>query len=104
MSKIISIYRNLNKHCLSKKVSSQRIEHVDHYQLQNVRFHVNQNGRNKATETGVRNVHAFVKGYDTAIDLSAITVNLFSIKYNPFRKSERAHHFFNGGDMDSPAG
>lgn len=62
--RIVDVYRNLNKGCYSVRCVKTRlvIYHADEICLGNVTFRVSQKMRLKVKTTGVKNVHAFVRG------------------------------------------
>lgn len=60
--KRVRVYRNLHNHLLSIKCGSVVIGHCLSITLVNPKFIVQEAGKKRAIETGVRNVHAFVEG------------------------------------------
>jgi|APHM01.1.fsa_nt_gi hypothetical protein len=96
----IDAYRNLHDQCISVKcMDTDRadygrvIEHTQQIFVSNPTFVVNQRGREKAVETGVKNAHAFVRGqWDDSlnvIDAEPITYNPFAFKRFVHAETER---------------
>lgn len=83
----VDVYRNLQKGGLSirsRETSSYGlvIDHRDGVVLEDVEFVVNENGRQKVLEEGVKNVHAFARGIiaeEMEIDSEGVEVT-----YNPY--------------------
>lgn len=90
----VDIYRNLNKDCLSVKSleSGLRygtvISHEQKVHIQSPKFVVQDSGRQRARESGVRNVHAFVRG---EWDESEKIVCGEPVTYNPFEYEHFVH-------------
>ena len=81
--KAVKIYRCLNRkgHIFSIKQGDLVVGHTDNIVLKDCWFKVNKYGKQKAIETGIRNVHAFVIGRITNnIESDA----MYDLKYNPF--------------------
>ena len=58
------VYFNLHKRLFSVQQSGKVYAHADGVLLENVRFNVSKAGQRKVRETGRKNVHARVSGYD----------------------------------------
>lgn len=93
----VDVYRNLNKDCLSVKClvpGSDRygivVSHEQKVHIQSPEFVVQDAGRQRARERGVRNVHAFVRGEwnerEKVLCGEAVTYNPF--KYDHFVHAE----------------
>lgn len=67
-----SVYYNLHKHCWSVKdqKTGHVIAHADSVTLSDSEFVVNEKGRERVLQQRQKNVHAFVRGKVTGIDLS----------------------------------
>lgn len=64
-SKPVYVYRNLHKKCWSVKQGGVVVGHTEELALKNCECVVNEKGRQKVLETGIKNVHAYIKGYVT---------------------------------------
>ncbi len=91
----ISVYRNLNKDCLSVKClvpGSDRygivVSHEQKVHIKDAEFVVQDAGRERARETSRRNVHAFVRG---EWDDSQKVVCGEPVTYNPFQYEHFVH-------------
>lgn len=91
----VDVYRNLNKDCLSVKClipGSDRygivVSHEQKVHIQEPEFVVQDAGRQRARETGVKNVHAFVRG---EWDDSQKVVCGEPVTYNPFEYDHFVH-------------
>mgnify|MGYP006449603699 CR=1 FL=1 len=79
---------NNRLHQRENRDSTQPIAHYSKVKVRNVRFHVNENGRQQVVEQQQKNVHAFVKGYfpeDVDDSLEEIALKLVHISYNPYK-------------------
>ena len=84
--KITSCYRNLTKNCISAKTGTNPIAHYDTVKINSVRFHVNENGRQKVLKRQRKGVHAYVKGYEPkAVGTEENLDQLVHISYNPYK-------------------
>jgi hypothetical protein len=90
-AKEVQVYRNVNMEgfVYSIRQNGQVIGYSPDITLTQVKFHVNQKGRERVLSSGVKNVHAYIKGYiidGENPELQKIRVNLTGIKvtYNPF--------------------
>lgn len=79
----VKIYFNIKKMLFSVMHKGKVIDHVDTFQLVNVRFHVNQNGRKRVLEQKKKNVHAYIIGTLTK-DVSKQTFER-EVVYNPLK-------------------
>lgn len=82
----VYMYRCLNRKgfTFSIKQNGLVVGHTTNLILKNCEFIVNKAGKLKALETGIRNVHAFIKGYIGDLDnLHPYKVKL-ELNYNPF--------------------
>lgn len=91
ISKPILVYRNLNKKgkWYSVKQNGLVVAHTTAICVRNVKFIVNNCGKNKAIKEQQRNVHAYIKGeYDTSgMGTTAKRNNLAAIiEYSPFNE------------------
>ena len=61
----VEVYRNLRRRCWSVRSNKTGIviDHVTEVELEDCELVVRQAGREKVRREGVKNVHAFVKGY-----------------------------------------
>lgn len=61
---MFDVYRNLTQKCLSVRNPYLRlvVAHASHLHLSQVEFVVDAGGKRRAIETGVRNVHAYLRG------------------------------------------
>lgn len=91
----VDVYKNLNKDCLSVKClipGSDRygivVSHEQKVNIQEPEFVVQDAGRQRARERGVRNVHAFVRGQ---WDESEKVVCGEPVAYNPFKYNHFVH-------------
>lgn len=64
-SKPVYVYRNLHKKCWSVKQGGVVVGHTEELALKDCVCMVNEKGRQKVLKTGVKNVHAYIKGYVT---------------------------------------
>jgi len=83
----VQIYWNLHKHCYSVMAlkgpdKGRVIAHVNNFRLNNVQFIVRPAGRERARNTGTKNVHAFIKGTWTR---EVVPSTNSKITYNPFK-------------------
>ena len=64
-SKPVYVYRCLNRkgYVFSVKQNNLVVAHTDSMVIKNCEFLVNKAGKKRAIKTGVRNVHAFIKGF-----------------------------------------
>ena len=67
-----SVYYNLHKHCWSVKdqKSGHVVAHADTVTLSDCEFVVNDSGRQRVLQEQKKNVHAFVRGKITGIDMA----------------------------------
>lgn len=66
----VDVYQNLNQNCLSimsREPGAENygrvIKHVDEIVLEDVEFVVQNSGRERARDSGQKNVHAFARGH-----------------------------------------
>lgn len=85
---VVDVYRNLNTGGLSVRgVEEHRglvIDHVDCVSLSECVFLVSDSGRKRVIETGVKNVHAYVRGSLQSFEYTALDTE---IHYNPFQNA-----------------
>ena len=62
------VYFNLHKRLFSVQQSGKVYAHAEGVMMQNVRFNVSKAGQRKVRETGRKNVHARVSGYDPSTE------------------------------------
>ncbi len=62
------VYFNLHKRLFSVQQSGKVYAHADGVLLENVRFNIAKAGQRKVRETGRKNVHARVSGYDPSTE------------------------------------
>jgi hypothetical protein len=81
----VKVYRNLHANCLSVMEKGRVTGHAQMVRLTNVRFHVNQSGRDRVLTKQKKNAHAFVIG--TLEETSAEVTEVIGIKviYNPYK-------------------
>lgn len=60
--KVVDVYYNLHKKCLSIRHKGRVIGHTQYITLENVRFIVSEPGRQRVIRTKRKNVHAVVRG------------------------------------------
>lgn len=91
----VDVYRNLNKHCLSVKClvpGSDRygivVSHKPKVHIQEPEFVVQEAGRERVRETGLKNVHAFVRGEWNAREK---VLSGEPVTYNPFEYDQFVH-------------
>jgi len=98
-NKKVRVYRNLSKGCFSVKQGTIVRCHADHVTLEDVKFIVSENGRQRVIKEKTKNVHAFVEGYvvdtryaDTIVDGDKTDEMLMwgesgweSLYYNPYK-------------------
>ena len=65
-------YFNLHKRLFSVQQSGKVYAHADGVMMENVRFNVSKAGQRKVRETGRKNVHARVTGYESKKHLPVI--------------------------------
>lgn len=90
-TKEVQVHRNVNMEGIvySIRQNGVVIGHSPNLSLVNVKFHVNQKGRERVIASGVKNVHAYVKGFiveDDSPELVKIrgTLDSVEVTYNPF--------------------
>ncbi len=91
--KKVQVYRNLNNGSLSIKQNGLVVGHADIIALSEVKFIVNQKGRERVLREGRKNVHAFVEGYfvPSSIDIQMED----SVCYNPYNMDSFIFAFSN---------
>lgn len=90
---LVDTYINLNKGCVSVRSRESEdygrvVAHRPKIHVSDVEFVVQPSGRQRARESGVRNVHAFVRGN---WDESQKIVSGQSVTYNPFEYDQFVH-------------
>lgn len=89
----VEIYWNLHKQCYSVRdtKTGRVVAHTHQAVVNNPEFVVRQSGNRKVRETGVKNVHAFVRGelytmdYEGHLDLLDDMYLMDRITYNPYK-------------------
>lgn len=83
-NKKVYVYRCLHKpgYIYSIKQFGKVVGHTSNLILNDVRFKIVKSGKEKAIETGVRNVHALINGYITDCNKSNDIIG--ELKYYPF--------------------
>ncbi len=89
-TKLIKVYRNLHKKGVwySIKQNGLVVAHSTALCIRAPEFTINTYGKQKAIETGIRNVHAFIIGYyeTNGMGTTAKKNDLpVKVKYNPFK-------------------
>mgnify|MGYP006276165747 CR=1 FL=1 len=88
---VVDVYQNLNTGGLSVRgVEEHRglvIDHVDCVSLSECVFLVSDSGRKRVIETGVKNVHAYVRGSLQSFEYTEYDIG---IRYNPFKNASFA--------------
>lgn len=81
----VRVYFNLHKKLFSvmDKRTRRVVSHTEHIVLHNVKFIVNENGRQRVLREKKKNVHAFVEG-DVLDMLVCERVNT-NVTYNPYK-------------------
>lgn len=84
----VDVYWNSNEQCFSvrsreKEHYGKVIAHMDSVLIEDVQFVVNEGGRAKVLDSGVKNVHAFIRGRMVP-SLSFPKKPGIIVRYNPF--------------------
>lgn len=80
----VNVYKNLHKNLFSVRGKGIVFRHLDKIVLRDVRFLVQEKGRDKVRATKQKNVHAFVSGYIISeIPKSGLDI-LGPVWYNPY--------------------
>jgi hypothetical protein len=81
----VRVYRNLHRNCLSVQHKTDRgwrlLQHIHAIALRDVRFIVNESGRQRVLREKKKNVHAFIEG--TVCD-DFISDSSSLVYYNPY--------------------
>lgn len=78
----IKIYKNNHKNLYSIVKNNKVIGYTDKITLKNVKFIVNEQGRQNVLKTKNKNVHAYIEGYF----LGYYSINYpYSLYYNPYK-------------------
>lgn len=88
VDKPVLVYRNLNKGGYSIKQNGLVVAHAERFCLGDFVPVVYESGRQKVIKTGVKNVHAYLKGNfrTNGMGTTAARNNLnMTVKYNPFK-------------------
>jgi hypothetical protein len=86
-NKYVKVYFNLHKNLFSIKYRNKVIGYSEYVELDNVKFTVQNSGRNKVIETNQKNVHAYVCGYLICSLNSIPNIDLTKynkVTYNPY--------------------
>jgi hypothetical protein len=96
----VDVYRNLNKECWSVRSREtdnygKVVDHTDTIIVVDAEFVVQPAGLKRTRETGVKNVHAFVRGIkESQQDYSDLLDEwgepIYNVTYDPFKKD----HFY----------
>lgn len=83
----VDVYRNLNKDCFSVRSRETNnygrvVGHCESITIVDAEFIVQKSGQKKVRKTGIKNVHAFVRGVRD--DTKTITGGQTHVRYNPF--------------------
>ena len=88
----VEVYRNLRRRCWSirSNKTGKVIDHMSSVVLEDCELVVRQAGREKVRREGVKNVHAFVKGYMVTEQTFNLTTDTNTkdqtmITYNPYQ-------------------
>ena len=76
----VHVYRNITKNLFSVKSKGIVVCHTDYINLKDVTYNVQPKGRDKVRRTGIKNVHAYVKGKPTFISAKQDYMRIY---YNP---------------------
>lgn len=89
----VEIYWNLHKKMFSVRnaKTGRVVAHTYTATVKNPEFVVRQSGNRKVRETGVKNVHAFVRGELQSIDVSDDMWDGTRITYNPYKYTTFVH-------------
>jgi hypothetical protein len=82
-----SVYFNLRQHVFSMKQGKHVTLHTPALYLTNVRFHINENGRQEVLRKKQKAVHAYVKGTFQAVHEGSIPADFREAYYNPYKVS-----------------
>jgi len=80
----VEVYFNLHKRCFSIRQRGRVIDHRQLVVLSGCTFVVQPAGQRRVRETGVKNVHAFVRGTLEPSDDLEYSGLLHRVRYNPF--------------------
>ena len=69
-NKTVDVYKNLHKGCWSVRQAGKVVAHLDYISLVDCKMIVGKKGRNRVIKEGVKNVHAFIRGFIWANPLS----------------------------------
>jgi hypothetical protein len=83
----VDIYWNLHKHLYSVRARAgahkgRVIAHMTEVALTNVKFHVDQKGRERVINEKRKNVHAYLRGQWTFQDTN---IDGYTVTYNPYK-------------------
>lgn len=81
--KPVEVYYNIRKKVFSVRQGGRIMCHTERMRLKNVSFHVGERGRERVRETGVKNVHAYAKGY--LVERPQAMEATCKIFYNPLK-------------------
>ena len=99
--KRVQVYYNIRRGDYSVRQAGRVIDQVDSIILRDVRFNVAPAGRDKARETGVKNVHATVTGYVVSPFARSSALHAIPedfVSYNPFKYDQFVKITSNGYD------
>lgn len=88
MEKPVEIYRCLTRkgHVFSVRQNGLVVGHTSNFCIKDCEYFINKSGKDRAINTGQRNVHAYVKGYISDTDKNIVNYYTFELKYDPFSK------------------
>lgn len=90
IGKKVKIYYNLHKHCLSVQYKGLVVAHLQEIALSDVKFKVNEAGRQRVLREKSKNVHAFLVGTVGKFKLFR-GLEGFPVSYNPYKYSSFVH-------------
>jgi len=89
----VEIYWNLHKKMYSVRdaKTGRVVAHTYQSTIKDAEFVVRQSGNRKVRETGVKNVHAFVRGELRDLDITDEAWDWDRITYNPYKYTSFVH-------------
>lgn len=75
------LYKNSKKVMFSIKQNGLVVGHSNNFTLNSCTVVINESGRKRCLKTGVRNVHAYIKGF--VCETNDVQNFEYSLKYNP---------------------
>jgi hypothetical protein len=89
----VEVYWNFNKKCYSVRCGGKVLFHTDRLFLRDVKFAVQEGGRQRVLREKRKNVHAFVRGFieeDRKIVGKSISYNPYKYSSFIFRKDQKS--------------